>query len=103
MTIGILQCGDPPAALRAEYGSYGVMMQKLLGPARNMAIYNVAAVALPASLTAYEAYVLTGSPVGVYEDLPWIHGLVHFLQNSKGQAKLASTQHFCHEPPLRIS
>lgn len=88
MTIGILQCGDPPEPLRAEHGSYGAMMTRLLGPARDTVIHNVTAGALPASVTAYDAYVLTGSPAGIYEDLPWIPGLIGFLQRAKGRAKL---------------
>ncbi len=88
MTIGILQCGDPPEALRVDHGSYGAMVKQLLGPTRNTAIHDVTAGALPADVTGCEAYVLTGSPAGIYEDLPWIPGLIRFLQDAKGRAKL---------------
>lgn len=88
MTVAILQCGDPPKALRAGHGSYGVMMQRLLGPGRDTTLYDVTAGALPASATAHGSYVLTGSPAGVYENLPWIAKLTGFLQQAKGQAKL---------------
>ncbi len=88
MTVGILQCGEPPEALRAEHGSYGAMMQKLLGAGRDTATYDVTAGALPATATACDAYVLTGSPAGVYEGLPWIPGLIRFLQSARGRAKL---------------
>ena len=88
MTVGILQCGEPPEGLRAEHGSYGAMMKKLLGAGRDTATYDVTAGALPASATACNAYVLTGSPAGVYEGLPWIPGLIRFVQNARGQAKL---------------
>lgn len=88
MTVGILQCGDPPEALRAEHGSYGGMMQKLLGPERDATVYDVTAGALPASVTAHGAYLLTGSAAGVYEELPWITGLTGFLRQARGRAKL---------------
>ena len=88
MTIGILQCGDVPEPLRAEHGSYGAMITRLLGPARDTVIHDVTAGALPASATACEAYLLTGSPAGIYEDLPWIPGLIGFLQQARGRAKL---------------
>ena len=86
--IGILQCGDAPAELRAQFGPYGAMVQRLLGPGRQAAILDVTAGALPASPLEHEAYVLTGSPAGVYEDLPWIAGLIGFLQAARGQARL---------------
>ncbi len=88
MTVGILQCGDPPVALRPEHGSYGAMMQRLLGPERATRIYDVTRGELPAGATACRAYLLTGSPAGVYEDLSWIAGLTGFLQQARGRARL---------------
>jgi GMP synthase-like glutamine amidotransferase len=88
MKIGILQCGAPPEALRAEHGSYGAMMRKLLGPGRDTVVYDVRAGALPTDGAECDAYVLTGSSAGVYDDLPWIPDLLRFLQTAKGRAKL---------------
>lgn len=88
MTVGILQCGDLPEALRPEHGSYGAMMQRLLGPERATRIYDVTKGELPVGATTCEAYLLTGSPAGVYEDLPWMPSLFAFLQRVRGQAKL---------------
>ena len=88
MTVGILQCGDPPEALRPAHGSYGAMIQRLLGPERATRIYDVARGEVPSGATVCEAYLLTGSPAGVYEDLPWIAGLTGFLQQARGRAKL---------------
>ncbi len=34
MTVGILQCGEPPEALEAEYGGYGAMIQSCLAQIR---------------------------------------------------------------------
>jgi GMP synthase-like glutamine amidotransferase len=87
-TIGILQCGAPPEALRAEHGSYGAMVQRLLGPTRDTVTFEVTKGVLPDSAAACHAFVLTGSSAGVYDDLPWIAGLLGFLQQAKGKAKL---------------
>ena len=88
MRIGILECGVPPPALLPQHGSYGAMMQRLLGPGRDTAIYDVQAGALPDGARACDAYVLTGSSAGVYDDLAWIPGLIGFLRQARGQAKL---------------
>lgn len=88
MTIGILQCGVPPEPLRPRFGGYGAMVRRLLGPGRDTVLYDAVGDALPANPTACDAYVLTGSPAGVYEDLPWIAGLINFLRETRGRAKL---------------
>ncbi len=88
MTVGILQCGAPPDALALQHGTYGAMVQRLLGPGRDTVIFDVTAGALPPSATACDAYVLTGSPAGVYDDLPWIAPLLGFLRDARGRAKL---------------
>lgn len=88
MTVGILECGAPPGALRDRYGGYGAITRQFLGPDRNVRIFDVVGRALPATPTACDAYVVTGSPAGVYESLPWIAGLIHFLQGAKGHARL---------------
>lgn len=88
MTIGILECGVPPEALRPRFGGYGDMVRRLLGPEREAVTFDVADGALPASATDCDAYVLTGSPAGVYDDLPWIAGLIGFLRQARGKARL---------------
>lgn len=88
MTVGILECGAPPEALVPRHGTYGAMVGRLLGPGRDTVTFDVTRGALPANATACEAYVLTGSPAGVYDDLPWIPGLIRFLRETRGRAKL---------------
>ena len=88
MRIGILECGAPPKALRARFGGYGSMVQRLLGPSRDAVVFDVPGGALPAGTTGYDRFVLTGSAAGVYDDLPWIPGLIGFLQQFRGRAKL---------------
>jgi GMP synthase-like glutamine amidotransferase len=86
MNVAILEAGTPPAALIAEYGRYPAMFERLLGIEATS--YDVAAGELPPDVGRHAAYLVTGSPAGVYEDLPWIAKLATFLRAAKGRAKL---------------
>jgi len=88
MNIGILEAGKPPVLLRERFGGYPAMFAELLGPGFELSSYDVEAGELPVSPDAHEAYLVTGSPAGVYEDLPWIAPLKAFLRAAKGKAKL---------------
>jgi GMP synthase-like glutamine amidotransferase len=88
MTIGILETGKPPSALRAQWGSYGDMIETMLGRDRAYRIYDVPAGELPADPGECVAYVITGSAAGVNDDLPWIPPFLDFLRKVRGQTKL---------------
>jgi GMP synthase-like glutamine amidotransferase len=88
MDVGILETGKPPEALRARFGGYPAMFAELLGPGFEFASYDVEAGELPASPDAHAGYLVTGSPAGVYDDLPWMAPLKDFLRAAKGKAKL---------------
>ena len=88
MTIGILVTGGPPAALRAQWGTYGDMIRTMLGRSRSYRSYDVQAGELPADPAECSAYVITGSPAGVNDDLPWVPPLLGFLREVRGRAKL---------------
>ena len=86
MNIAILETGKPPAELIPSFGRYPEMLERLIGiEART---YEVEAGELPADAGAHDAYLITGSPAGVYDDLPWIPKLEAFLGLAKGRAKL---------------
>jgi len=87
MTIGILVTGGPPAALRAQWGTYDDMIRTMLG-SRQYRSYDVQAGELPADPAECSAYVVTGSPAGVDDDLPWIPPFLDFLRRVRGRAKL---------------
>ena len=87
MTIGILLCGSFPRPLEAKFGPYSAMIRELLG-SRSATVFDVRERRLPASASACEAYVVTGSSAGVYDDLPWIGDLMAFLRNARGASKL---------------
>ena len=88
MTIGILETGRPPEALRAQWGSYGDMIRAMLGHDRTYRSYDVQAGQLPADPAECSAYVITGSPAGVHDDLPWVPPFLDVLRRVRGRAKL---------------
>lgn len=88
MRIGILQCGDAPAALVAAHGTYGAMVTRLVAEAGTCRIFDVTRCQQPERVESCDAYVLTGSPAGVYEPHPWIAPLADFLLQARGRTKL---------------
>ena len=86
MTLAILETGTPPGPLIDRFGRYPAMFERLLGD--SFPSYDVAAGEWPAEVGAHDAYLITGSAAGVYEDLPWIGRLLTFLKLAKGRAKL---------------
>ena len=88
MRIGVLETGKPPGELLARFGGYPAMFAELLGPGFEIASYDVEAGELPPSPDAHQAYLVTGSPAGVYDNLPWMTPLKDFLRGAKGKTKL---------------
>ncbi|MCA1661862.1 MAG: type 1 glutamine amidotransferase [Novosphingobium sp.] len=86
--MGILEAGGPPESL-ADFGSYPDMIRRHLGESRYEYVeYDVPGGQLPLQADACPAYVVTGSPAGVYDPLPWIAELKAFLVAAGGQARL---------------
>ena len=85
MKLAILETGTPPEPLIARFGRYPAMFENLLGPNFDYATFDVASGEMPDEA---DAYLVTGSPAGVYERLPWIGELIDFLRKKKGRAKL---------------
>jgi GMP synthase-like glutamine amidotransferase len=88
MKIGILETGRPPPELEARYGRYDLMIASLLGEGYSGFTYEVLAGQFPGGPEDRDAYIVTGSAAGVYEDHPWIPPLKDFLREAKGKAKL---------------
>jgi GMP synthase-like glutamine amidotransferase len=88
MKIAILETGTPPGPLAEIFGRYPDMFRKLLGDDDVGASYDVTRQEFPARPDHHTAYLVTGSPAGVYDDLPWINPLKDFLLAAKGKAKL---------------
>jgi GMP synthase-like glutamine amidotransferase len=86
MKIAVLETGVPPDPLADEFGSYPDMFARLLGPGYTFEIFDVEKGDLP-DMSAHGAYLITGSPAGVYEPLPWIAPLLEFIR-SASEAKM---------------
>ena len=88
MRLAILETGTPPDALIARFGRYPAMFERLLGGGFDYDNYDVAAGELPRDASDHDAYLITGSPAGVYEPLPWIGELIAFLRAAASRARL---------------
>jgi GMP synthase-like glutamine amidotransferase len=86
MKVAILETGRPPGTLADEFGDYSAMLSQLLGPGFETQSFDLQAGQLPAP-AAHHAYLITGSPAGVYDPLPWIAPLQEFIRRA-GDAKM---------------
>jgi GMP synthase-like glutamine amidotransferase len=86
--LGILKTGAPPRRL-ADFGSYPDMFRRLLGEeAYDYSVYEVDEGELPPTPEACDAWLVTGSACGAYDDVAWIADLKAFLNAAKGRAAL---------------
>jgi len=83
MKVAVLETGRPPGKLAEEFGDYPAMFGQLLGPGFEIESFDVQAGEFPEP-AAHHAYMITGSPAGVYEDLPWIAPLEQFIREADG-------------------
>jgi GMP synthase-like glutamine amidotransferase len=81
MKIAVLETGVPPDPLADEYGSYSDMFGALLGPGYELETFDVQRGEFP-DAGAHGAYLITGSPAGVYDPLPWIAPLQQFIRSA---------------------
>jgi len=87
MKIAILETGHPPGDLKGRFGSYPTMFADMLGPDFDVESFDVPAGELPGDPAEHGAYLITGSPAGVYEPLPWIDPLCNLIR-AADQAKM---------------
>ena len=83
MKIGILETGEVPPDLAARHGDYPGMFETLLraaDPTLDFLTVRVLAGEMPAAPSDADAWLVTGSRHGVYDDLPWIEPLKAFLR-----------------------
>jgi GMP synthase-like glutamine amidotransferase len=83
MRIGILETGDVAEDLRRRHGDYPSMFARLLGtldPGLDFVTFRAVAGELPEAPGQADAWLVTGSRHGVYDDLPWIEPLKAFLR-----------------------
>jgi len=82
MKLAILETGYPPGDLGERFGDYPAMLSRLLGDGFESETFDVQAGELP-DPNDHDAVLITGSPAGVYEDLPWIAPLMNFIRVAK--------------------
>ena len=86
MLIGILETGRVNETLIPHYGEYVPMFEAWLRPADPGLSYRAYATEdgeIPVSPTECDAWLITGSKHGVYDDLPWIEPLKTFLRGAR--------------------
>lgn len=85
MRIAILETGTPPGDLAERFCDYPAMFRTLLGgEGRLLRTYDVTCGDYPAPQD-FDALIVTGSPAGAYDPLPWIEPLKDFLRSSRGK------------------
>ena len=67
MKLAILETGRPPGDLAERFGDYPAMFERLLGAGFEIETLRRAGRAAAAIRTAHDAYLITGSPAGVYD------------------------------------
>ncbi len=86
MRLGILEAGRPPAPLDDKHGTYPAMFADLLRahlPAGSVIEgYPVIEDGFPRSVTECDAWLITGSAFGVYDDIPFIPRLIDFIREA---------------------
>jgi GMP synthase (glutamine-hydrolysing) len=88
MKIGILQTGHVPDEMLETSGEYAAMFARLLdGNGFTYQTWNVVDNELPSSVDAADAWLITGSKHGVYEDHPWIPPLESLIQRIETSGK----------------
>jgi len=83
MKVAILETGRPPGRLADEFGDYPAMFADMLGAGFEIENFDVTSGVLPQQ-AGHHAYLITGSPAGAYEELPWIQPLMSFIRAADG-------------------
>jgi len=87
MKVAILETGRPPGDLARDFGDYASMFRAMLGPEFDAESFDVQSGELPRDRGEHAAYLITGSPAGVYDPLPWIEPLQEFIRSAR-QARM---------------
>ena len=86
-SIAIIETGAPPAGLIEAYGDYPAMLTDLLGEGFSTTTFDAVNGPLPEA-AAFGGVMITGSPAGVYDDLPWIAPLLEWVRTARGKTRL---------------
>ncbi|MBU0644957.1 MAG: type 1 glutamine amidotransferase [Alphaproteobacteria bacterium] len=82
MKLGILQCGHAPDPVAQKHGDFDHMFTQLLAPyGYSYEVWNVVDMDFPDGPEAADAWLLTGSKHGAYEDHPFIPPLEALIRD----------------------
>jgi GMP synthase-like glutamine amidotransferase len=89
--IGILECGRNKSEWLRDHGGFADWFPPLLlpvNPALRFAVWRADLGELPDAPDACDAWLLTGSPVSTYQDLPWQQALTDFVVEARNHRPL---------------
>lgn len=89
MKLAILETGVAPGDLPDTFGRYDDMFRRMLGQGFDYQTFRVFEGDFPTDPAAFGGVLLTGSPAGVYDGLPWIADLEALLRQAAGQTRIA--------------
>ncbi|MEO6627394.1 MAG: GMP synthase [Aquihabitans sp.] len=82
LRIGLLVCGRVRDEVAAEFGDYPELFGSLLGPhGVEIVVYDVMDGPVPDSVKACDGWLVSGSAVSTYDDLPWIASAASFVRS----------------------
>ena len=90
MRIGIIETGKVSAPLMERHGDYPAMFERLLrdvDPSLSFRTWSAVDGEVPDTPDACDAWLVTGSRHGVYDDLPWIEPLKAFLRAARAAGR----------------
>ncbi|SFI52814.1 type 1 glutamine amidotransferase [Celeribacter neptunius] len=92
MKLGILQCGHAPDPVAAKHGDFDQMFARLFAatdesPDFDYRVWNVVDLDFPAGPEEADAWLLTGSKHGAYEDHPFIPPLEDLIRAIHGSGR----------------
>jgi len=90
MILGILMCQPPMPERDVKYGTFADMFRSLLqrsGGAIDFKIFQTIRDEWPADLGECDAYLITGSFHGAYDQEPWISHLMDFIRSCNREKK----------------
>jgi GMP synthase-like glutamine amidotransferase len=90
MKLGILKTDEVRPEWVPEFGEYPDMFMALLkqaDPELEFAVYDVQRGQYPLDIDEVDAYLITGSKAGVYDDQPWIAKLMAFVRELHSRRK----------------
>lgn len=100
MRICVMVCGRVAEPLADVMPPYPVGFEALLAPHLREASFASCSVidgALPAAVDDHDVYIFSGSPHGVYEDLPWIRVAEAFVREAAAAGRVVIGGCFGHQ------